>query len=257
MAPNPFEAKRDLLVNKKDMYRRWNILKVFLRIIVFLAYISLPCKISWGLPSACLSVPICKCLVTYFNIAPLLQNLPLLTSPVESLFKVILRGNFACFPHTLNEKPLANSSCKLPFLIEYLNNEKSLLLPRAEAQILHYWCYQGWFQTMTSPITQFVFPLSQNFQILSGGWGSHFFFEVLHSVKKKNAPCSLTAEKTFLTAKWKALWKCDHENVAGIACHNVHFKQKRNNNNKSKAAVRQNITATNKVWTCELKTSID
>ena len=197
MAPNPFEAKRDLLVNKKDMYRRWNILKVFLRIIVFLA---------WGLPSACLSVPICKCLVTYFNIAPLLQNLPLLTSPVESLFKVIQRGNFACFPHTLNEKPLANSSCKLPFLIEYLNNEKSLLLPRAEAQILHYWCYQGWFQTMTSPITQFVFPLSQNFQILSGGWGSHFFFEVLHSVKKK---CTLLSycRENFSYGKVKSFMK--------------------------------------------------
>ena len=37
----------------------------------------------------------------------------------------MLRGNFACFPHALNEKPLANSSCTLPFLIEYLNNEKS------------------------------------------------------------------------------------------------------------------------------------
>ena len=110
----------------------------------------------------------------------------------------MLRGNFACFPHALNEKPLANSSCKLPFLIEYLNNEKSLLLPRAEAQILHYWCYQGWFQTMTSPITQFVFPLSQNFQILSGGWGSHFFFEVLHSVKKKMHLALLLQRKLFL-----------------------------------------------------------
>ena len=184
----------------------------------------------------------------------------------------MLRGNFACFPHALNEKPLANSSCKLPFSIEYLNNEKSRWSTEQQSPFV---CVDNNATGLSAVTTS----TSANFALLvlsrlipNNDKPDHpirvSFISKLSNTEcrmrlpfcivwKKIAPCSLTAEKTFLTAKWKTLWKCDHENVAGIACHNVQFKQKRSNNNKSKAAVRQNITATNKVWTCELKTSID